>query len=231
MMKMKKIVKMNEAAWFLGIVICTLGVCLCTKADFGLSMIAASPYIFHVWLRDTLPWFTQGTSEYIWQGILLIGMCIAVRRFRWKYLLSFGTAILAGLTLDAWLLLFGGNGAYEELWLRIIVFVLGELTTGFAIALMFRTTLPIQIYELLVCEISDKFKLDRNRVKLVNDIVMLALSAVLSFTLTGGFGGFGIGTVIITFVNAPIIALFGKLIDKFFTFDSMFPSVFGHGRV
>ena len=86
---MKKISRMNEAAWVIGIVGCALGVCLCTKADFGLSMIAAPPYIFHLALRDRLPWYTQGTSEYLWQGVLLLVMCVATGRFRWKYLLSF----------------------------------------------------------------------------------------------------------------------------------------------
>ena len=44
----KRIGKMNEIAWVLGIVLCALGVALCTKADFGLSMIAAPAYIIHV---------------------------------------------------------------------------------------------------------------------------------------------------------------------------------------
>ena len=228
-MKIKKITKMNEAAWVIGIIVCTLGVCMCTKAGFGLSMIAAPPYILHVWLRDALPWFTQGTAEYVWQALILTIMCVAIRRFKARYLLSFGTAVLAGFALDGWLFLFGGNGVYEELWLRIIVFVLGELVTTLAIAFIFRTTLPIQIYELAVCEIASRFGFDKNKVKLVNDILMLVLSAVLSFALTGGLGGFGIGTILITFVNAPLITFFGKILDKIFVFDSRFPKMFGNG--
>ena len=86
-MKQKKISKMNELAWVIGIVVCSLGVCLCTKADFGLSMIAAPPYILHYALRGVFPWFTQGRAEYAWQALLLLGMCLAVGRFRWRYLL------------------------------------------------------------------------------------------------------------------------------------------------
>ncbi len=73
-MKMKKISRMNEMAWVIGMVGCAFGVCLCKKANFGLSMIAAPPNIFHIALRDRFPWFTQGTSEYIWQGVLLLFM-------------------------------------------------------------------------------------------------------------------------------------------------------------
>ena len=228
-MKIKKINKMNEAAWVIGIIVCALGVAMCTKANFGLSMIAAPPYIFHVWLRDAFPWFTQGTSEYVWQAVILIIMCVAIRGFKARYLLSFGTAMLSGFALDGWIWIFGGNGAYEELWLRIVMFVIGELVTTLAVAFIFRTTLPIQIYELAVCEIAAKFGLDKNKVKLVNDILMLVISAVLSFALTGGFGGFGIGTILITLVNAPLITFFGKILDKIFVFDSCFPKLVGEG--
>ena len=190
---MKKINRMNEAAWVIGIVGCALGVCLCTKANFGLSMIAAPPYIFHVALRNRFPWFTQGTSEYIWQGVLLLIMCAVIGRFRWKYLLSFGTAVISGLCIDFWFLLLGGNGAYEQLWMRILAFVFGASITSLASAFVFRTSVPIAIYELIV--------------------------------LTGGFNGFGIGTILITFINAPLIAFFGKLLDRYFTFEARFPKL------
>ena len=222
---MKRISRMNEIAWVIGIVGCAFGVCLCTKANFGLSMIAAPPYIFHVTLRDHFPWFTQGTSEYIWQGILLLFMCTVTARFRWRYLLSFGTAVISGLCIDFWFLLLGGNGAYESLWMRIAAFVCGAGFTALSIAFVFRTSLPIAIYELLVREIADRFKLNINRVKLANDIVMLLLSAVLALTLTGGFNGFGPGTIVITFINAPLIAFFGKLIDRKFSFEPRFPKL------
>lgn len=222
---MKKISKMNEAAWVIGIAGCALGVCLCTKANFGLSMIAAPPYIFHVFFRERFPWFTQGTSEYIWQGILLFFMCVVTGRFRWKYLLSFGTAVISGLCIDFWFLLLGGNGAYESLLTRILAFVFGAAITSLAIAFVFRTSLPIAIYELLVREIADRFQLNINRVKLVNDIVMLILSAVLALVLTGGFNGFGPGTILITLINAPLIAFFGKLLDRTFSFEPRFPKL------
>lgn len=218
----KKIGKMNEAAWVLAILICTLGVVLCIKADFGVSMIAAPAVILQKWLSGFLPWVTNGMCEYAVQGIVLMIMCVAVWRFRPRFLLSFATAVICGFSIDMWVWIFGGNGAYEELWMRIVAFVLGELTTAIGIAFFFRTTLPIQTYELFVCEIADKFKLDKNKVKMAFDISFFVISAAMSLLLTGGFNGFGIGTVIITLVNAPLIALFGKLLDKLFEFDSLF---------
>lgn len=204
----------NVINWLLAVVLCSLGVSLCTKANLGLSMIAAPPYIIHCFVRDYLPWYTQGTSEYVWEALLLIVTCLAVRRFRPKYLLSFVTAILSGLVIDFWLWILGGNGAYSSLALRIFAFAVGSVIISIAIAFVFRTTMPPQVYELIVTEISDRYNLNKSKTKLVNDIVMLAVTVVLSRALTHAWTGVGIGTVIVTFVNAPMISFFGKIIDK-----------------
>lgn len=219
---MKRIGKMNEVAWVLGIVLCALGVCLATKANFGLSMIAAPAYILHVGLVKVFLWYSQGTSEYVFQGVLLILLCIGIRRFKLRYLLSFVTAILFGIVLDGWFWVFGGNGAYETLELRIVAFVVGELFTGLAIAFFFRTKLPLQIYELVVTEVADRYKRKTSTVKQAYDITSLGLSLLLAFFVNRSFAGIGIGTIVLTIVNAPLIALFGKLLDRFFTFESLF---------
>ena len=56
---------------------------------------------------------------------------------------------------------------------------------------------------------------------------MLAISVTLALALTGGRNAIGIGTIVITIVNAPLISLFGKIMDRFFEFDSRFPKLFG----
>lgn len=222
---MKRIGRMNELAWVLGIILCSLGVCLCTKAGFGLSMIAAPPYILHLKMVEFFPWYSQGTSEYIWQGALLIIMCVIVRRFKWRYLLSFVSGILFGFALDGWLKLFGGNGVYMDMTARIISFVFGEAVTALAIAFYFRTRMPLQIYELVVVEIADKYKMNKDRTKLYNDILMLAVSVVFAAGLNHSFAGIGIGTVIITLVNAKLIEFFGRILDRLFTFEPRFPGL------
>ena len=204
----------NIINWVCAVVLCSFGVCLCTKASFGLSMIAAPPYIIHCFMREILPWYTQGTSEYIWQTVIVVITCIAARRFKVKYLLSFLTGVISGVVIDLWFLVLGGNGAYESMAVRIIAFIFGSVIISIAVAFVFRTTLPPQAYELIVSEIADRYGFDKSKTKLINDIVMLAVTALLALFLTHSWSGVGIGTVIVTFVNAPMISFFGKLIDK-----------------
>ena len=86
-----------ELAYVMGMILCPLGVCLSAKSGFGVSMVVAPAYVLYLRISETLPWFTFGKSEYIFQGLLLILLGIAVRRFKWKYLLSFVTAFLYGM--------------------------------------------------------------------------------------------------------------------------------------
>ncbi|MBQ6614148.1 MAG: hypothetical protein IIX18_02390 [Clostridia bacterium] len=222
---MKKISKMNEAAWLAGVLCCAFGVALATKANFGLSMIAAPPYIIHLFFKNIFPWYTQGTSEYIWQGILLAILCVIVRRFKAKYLLTFACAIIFGLAVDGFLLILGGGGAYETITARIIAFVLSEIITAFAIACYFRTDMPLPVYELVVSEISKCYKIEINKVKQTNDIIMLVLSVMFALLLNRSFAGIGVGTIIITLINASLIAFIGKLLDKYFDFSPRFPKL------
>lgn len=222
---MKKLQKMNEAAWLLGVLLCALGVALATKANFGLSMIAAPPYIIHIFMENFFPWYSQGTSEYIWQGVLLLVMCIIVRRFRVKYLLTFVCAVIFGLAVDGFLWLLGGSAVYATLAARIIAFIVSEIITAVAIACYFRTDLPLPVYELVASEIAKCYSLNMNKVKQANDLIMLALSLILAFVLNRSFAGIGIGTIIITLVNASLIALAGKILDTYCDFSPRFPRV------
>ncbi len=219
---LKRIQKMNEVAWALGIILCALGVALCTKANFGLSMVSAPPYIMHLKLSGFSSFFTQGTTEYIWEGLLLILLCAAIKRFRPIFLLSFVSALLFGFTLDGWLFILGSGAAYTLLWQRILAFVFGELITALSIAFFFRTDMPLLIYELIIKEVSLKWNLKQVKVKYASDISMLVISFLMAIFLNKSFKGIGVGTIIITLINAPLITYFGAILDRLFVFNSLF---------
>ena len=224
-MQRKKIKHMNEAAWVLGVILCPLGVSLCTKADLGLSMIAAPAYILHLFLEQFSAFFSQGRTEYAWQAFLLLTLICIIRRFRFRYLLCFASAFIAGVVLDGWLQVVGGSQTPDSLLVRILCFAAGECITALAIAFYFRTSLPLQIHELIVTEIADRYHLDSHKVKVVQDTSMLLISLLFAWLLNGSWQGIGIGTIIITLVNATLISLFGKLLDRYFEFTPAFPKV------
>ena len=232
---MKKIQKSAELLWLFGILFVALGVAICSKADLGVSMIAAPAFIVHEALAALSPTLTVGMTEYLIQGLILILLCLVVRCFNWRYLLAFAVAVFYGYVLDFFLWLLGGV-SFEAVWLRWIMLIVGDAITAFGVACFFRTYMPLQVYELFVAELADRFGIGVNKVKAGFDYSLLALSLLLAFTLFGNaksfdfstiwhtsFHSIGLGTLVTTAVNSPFIACMGRLIDRIFGQNAAFP--------
>ena len=234
---MKKIKRSSELLWLFGIIFVALGVSICSKADLGVSMIAAPAFVVSEALAGVWSCFSVGVVEYIIQGILLIVLCVVVRRFNWRYLLAFAVAVIYGYTLDLFLWLLGGV-TFDTVWLRWVMLIVGDIITAFGVACFFRTYMPLQVYELFVAEIASHFRFKLTKTKCVFDLSLLTLSLVLVLTLFGdvtsfdwtsiGYASFhsiGLGTIVTTAINSPIIGFMGKVIDSIFEPTSLFPKM------
>ena len=231
---MKKIKRSSELLWLFGVIFVALGVAICSKADLGVSMIAAPAFVIYEALAPIWSWGSVGVTEYIFQGLLLIALCIAVRRFNWRYLLAFAVAVIYGYTLNFFLWLLGGI-SFGAVWLRWVMLIVGDTITAFGVACFFRTYLPLQVYELFVSEVSSRFKLNINKTKWVFDLTLLVISVTLALTLFGDVGSFdwstigyasfhsiGLGTFVTAAINSPIISFMGKMLDKIFEPSPLF---------
>jgi len=222
---LKPIKKFGEFAWFFATVLCSLGVSLSAKSGFGVSMVVAPSFVVSNFLQPIAPFFTFGNTEYVMQGLFIIVLIAVVGKFKIKYPLSFVTSVIYGLLLDLCRMLIGTD-IPDELYIRIIYMIAGALVTAFAIALYLRTYLPQQGYDMFVYEIATEKKKNMTVVKWIYDISSLVLAIVLMLILFGTFDleMVGIGTLILTVINTPLIAAFGKLFDKFCDFSPMFPA-------
>lgn len=234
---MRKLNKSSELLWLMGNVFVALGVAICSKADLGVSMIAAPAFIIAEALSPLTSFFSVGVVEYIFQGILLAVLCFVIRKFNWRFLLAFLVAVLYGYTLNFFLWLLGPV-SFSEPWLRWVMLLVGDVCTAIGVACFFRTYMPLQVYELFVAELSHVKKLDVNKTKWGFDASLLAVSLVLVFTLFddvvafnwsticyASFHSIGLGTIVTTVINSPIIKLVGRLIDKVFCPTPLWPSV------
>ena len=225
---MKKLSKSSELLWVFGIVFVALGVAICSKANLGVSMIAAPAFVVYEAIAHLSGMLCVGVTEYIIQGLMLIIMCIIVRRFNWRYILAFAVAVIYGYTLNFFLWVLGGV-EFNTVLIRWVMLIVGDIITAFGVACFFRTYMPLQVYELFVAEIADRFQLNINKTKWVFDLSLLVISVVLAVTLFGdvksfdwstiGYSSFhsiGLGTLVTTAINSPIIGFMGKLLDKIF---------------
>lgn len=214
----------SELAYLLGIALIALSSALMQRADFGMSMVVAPAYILHLKLSQVFPWYSFGVSEYLLQGALLILMILIVRRFKRGYLFSFVTAVLYGLILDGFvaLLRFLPAGPIPA---RIVYFILGLLICAVGVALVFNTYIAPEVYELLVKEISDRYRFALGKVKTAYDLISCLCAVILSFVFFGfgNFVGVNIGTLICALLNGFLISRVSVFLGKHFEFADSLP--------
>lgn len=213
-----------EAAYALGMVILAIGTALMEKADFGMSMVVAPAYILHLKVSAFLPFFSFGMAEYTLQAVLLIVLMCVLGKFRAPFLFSFVTAVLYGLLLDGALLLASPLPAGGML-LRGAYYVAGMILCSVGVAMLFRTYIAPEVYELFVREVARKLGKPIPQVKTVYDCVSCALAVVLSFAFFGlwHFEGVKLGTVFCALVNGWLIGLCTKALEKRFEFYDRWP--------
>lgn len=209
----------TELAYALGIIALALGVALMEKANFGVSMIVAPAYVTYLKVSQYLPFFTFGTSEYILQGLLVVIVCLVLKKFRLSYFFSFVTAVVYGFILDGFMLLAGLVPA-GGIAIRLVMYVLGMLSCSLGVSLVFHTYIPPEAYELFVKELSKKFGVNINLFKTMFDIACMLIGIVLSFAFFGmwHFEGVKLGTVFCALVNGSIIGFITKLLESRFEF-------------
>lgn len=211
-----------EAAYVLGLAILAAGTALMEAADFGMSMVVAPAYLLHLKLSETLPFFSFGMAEYVLQGVLLLALAIALRRFKRAYLFSFVTAVFYGFLLDGALALMP---AVSGMAARALCYVLGLVLCALGIALLFNTYLSPEAYELFVKELAHRWKQPIPRVKTVYDCVSCAVAVLMSFTFygLGRFEGVKLGTILCALVNGTIIGVFSRALEKHLAFADGLP--------
>ena len=221
-MEQKKRVFYSEAAYVIGIICIQISISLMEKADFGLSMIVAPAYLLYLRISEFLPFFTFGVASYTMQGIVLLLMCLILKRFRISYLFSFVTAVVGGYILDGFLYLLSFY-TFDAMWSRIVMFAAGTVICCIGVAFMFRTYIPPESYDLFVKEVSKNFGIRQDRFKQAYDCTSCVVSVIFSFCFFGfgHFEGVKLGTVVCALVNGPMIGLFGRLYDRYFRFERL----------
>ncbi len=217
----KKIRGWGELAFVLGTVLLAIGVSLMEKGGFGMSMVTSMSYIISLGIEP----LSFGTADYLLQGLLLVFYYIIVRRFRAVHLLSFFSAFLFGITLDGvmWLI---RDIELVTVWQRIAFFAVGMATNALGVAVFFKTYLPLQVYELFVEGVCERFHKPLPKVKTGFDIGCCITAILLSLGFFGELRALGIGTVMCALCNGTLIGFYHKVMDKYIDFSPAFPKMY-----
>lgn len=209
----------TEWCYVLGVVFLAMGTAIMEKAELGVSMVVAPALILYTKLNEIWSFFTFGMAEYLLQFVLIIILTIVMRKFKRSYVLSFVTTIIYGIVLDIFMFCFEILST-DILYLKIAFYVIGLLTTSFAVSLMFKTYISPAVYELFVKEVTTGYNLKMVVVKTTYDCASCIIAILMSFILFGfgNFVGVNIGTIICALVNGLLINTYTKILNKIFEF-------------
>ena len=205
----------SEIIYLFSVVLLAFAVALSAAADFGVSMVAAPAYL----LSLKTGFLSFGVAEYVFQGILFIIMCVILRKCRFAYFFSFLTSLFYGAVLDLFRLIPFLNPAVMppgslDLWLRILLFVLSVILTGFSLSLCFKTYLYPKVFDFFIKCLHRKYGFKTHRIKFVFDASCLVISMTMTLLFFGRIEGVGFGSFLIVATNWLTIKFFNFLLDK-----------------
>ncbi|MBR5472848.1 MAG: hypothetical protein IKU82_02545 [Clostridia bacterium] len=233
---MKKIKIYSELVYIFAQLGLTLSVAIMAAADFGVSMIVAPAYILSekiniINIGAFSHELTFGEWSYITQGVLFIAFCIAMKKVKLTYFVSFLTCVIYGYILDMWQKIIPilnpdiVPAGSMDLWIRVVMFIVGEVFTAFSVMLFFKSYIYPQVVDLFVKGIAQKYNINQNKFKKLFDMGCLIVSVILTLALFKTFVGVELGTIIIALVNGVLIGFFSKLYDKYVETIPLFPKV------
>ena len=213
---MKKMKIFSELAYILGMIFLSFGVIFTIKSDLGIAPLQTPAYIIY----EALPYLSFGTYNYLFQLILVILLCIIIRKFNVKYILSFFSAVIYGFCLDGADFLLKNLYA-NSMYMKILFFAIGFFLIAFGVTFFFKTNLPLMPLDIFVKDFSSHKYLKISNVKIIFDISILCSGIILSLSIFKKLVGIGIGTFIRGFFSGITIKFLGKGMDRIFLFSPL----------
>lgn len=198
----------GEMMLALAVIINSFGVVLMLYSGAGISAISSVPFAF----SEVLPNLTLGTWTYIFQGILVLSLTILRKHFVPQYLFSFVVGFVFGELLDI-----------HERWIHILpsdllwcvaYFIISYLLISFGITLLNRCCLPIIPTDLFPRELAEITGVRYPRIKILFDVICLAITAGMTFFFLGHLKGLGIRTILAAFTTGKAVGIMGTWLDR-----------------
>lgn len=194
--------------FLIGLFINSLGVSLITKADLGTSPISSIPYVLSLNFPLTLGEFTIIFSLLL----IFLQLVILQRNFKPEHLLQIPVSIAFGYFIDLCmaLLSFVQPQAYP---IKVVDLLIGCVILGFGVFLEVIADVVMLPGESFVRAVVFRWKTEFGITKVVFDVSMTVIAAVLSFVFQGQLNGVREGTVAAAILVGFIARLMGRKLE------------------
>lgn len=191
----------------LAMLVSALGVSVITRSYLGTSPISSAPYV----LSLSTP-LTMGSYIFILNMTLIAGQMLmlgksGIRNRRVDLLMQIPVSILFSLFIDLAMMMLE-NYLPSTYSLQVISIVFGCAILSLGVCLQVIADVTMISGEYFVQIASRRFKKEFGVVKILFDVSLVLIAAIISLSLTGKIVGLREGTVIAAFLTGPFVRLF-----------------------
>lgn len=199
--------QIERLVWFsAGILINSFGIVLITKGALGTSQISSIPYV----LSLQLPSISFGMFSFIMNMVYIVLQALLLRRqFKPIQLLQIVVNVVFSASIDVFMAILSFY-APQQLFTRVLSAVAGCIVLAFGISVEVAPDLIMVPGEGIVAAISKVSGRRFGSVKVVFDVTLILIAALLSWLFFGNIVGVGVGTLL----SAVSVGQFVNLINR-----------------
>ena len=199
--------QIERLVWFsAGILINSFGIVLITKGALGTSQISSIPYV----LSLQLPSIGFGMFSFIMNMVYIVLQALLLRRqFKPIQLLQIVVNVVFSASIDVFMAMLSFY-APQQLFTRVLSAVAGCIVLAFGISVEVAPDLIMVPGEGIVAAISKVSGRRFGSVKVMFDVTLILIAALLSWLFFGNIVGVGVGTLL----SAVSVGQFVNLINR-----------------
>ena len=204
----------------LGLILVALGVGISIKSNLGIAPPSCPPTILN--LKFTA--ISVGTFTWMMHLLFILTQwAILGKRFKLKYLMQIPAAFVFGYLCDAAIWLFDSiNAPATNYTVQILLSLAAVVITALGIKIEVLGRSWMLAGDMLTAVLADETKKPFGTVKVVFDVVLVAITALLAWLFFGLFTGNGStvvireGTIILAVLTGLCMRVTDPLLDKLF---------------
>ena len=199
--------QIERLVWFsAGILINSFGIVLITKGALGTSQISSIPYV----LSLQLPSISFGMFSFIMNMVYIVLQALLLRKqFKPFQLLQIVVNVVFSASIDVFMAMLSFY-APQQLFTRVLSAVAGCIVLAFGISVEVAPDLIMVPGEGIVAAISKVSGRRFGSVKVMFDVTLILIAALLSWLFFGNIVGVGVGTLL----SAVSVGQFVNLINR-----------------
>ena len=199
--------QIERLVWFsAGILINSFGIVLITKGALGTSQISSIPYV----LSLQLPSISFGMFSFIMNMVYIVLQALLLRKqFKPFQLLQIVVNVVFSASIDVFMAMLSFY-APQQLFTRVLSAITGCIVLAFGISVEVAPDLIMVPGEGIVAAISKVSGRRFGSVKVVFDVTLILIAALLSWLFFGNIVGVGVGTLL----SAVSVGQFVNLINR-----------------